>query len=162
MSSILLGPARQVTGSGKAQKSEPSRFAWFLTVGTVIVVGMLAKITSCPESIAIELSGAQVGQMLRGALEDRGDSAFASTLIQRLGVLRSPIDLVEDSRLSRSLLSGLLLLVTLPSGGSYMGNARLARLVGMSQSTTHRYLATLLVCGLVERDPFTRQYRRVR
>jgi hypothetical protein len=118
--------------------------------------------TSDPEPIAIELSSAQIAQVLRAATRASGESALASRLITRLGVLTPPLSAMEDSRLSKSLLSGLLLLVTLPSDGSYMGNAQLARLVGMSQSTTHRYLATLLICALVERDPSTRHYRLAR
>jgi IclR helix-turn-helix domain len=119
----------------------------------------MPRTTSYAEPIAIELSSAQVAQVHRGALRDSGESTLASRLITKLGVLTPPLSAMEDRRLSKSLLSGLLLLVTLPSDGSYMANARLARLAGMSQSTTHRYLATLLICALVERDPSTRHYR---
>ncbi len=66
---------------------------------------------------------------------------------------------MEDRRLSRSLLSGLLVLVLLPDRGGYLGIAELARMLDMNTSTTHRYVTTLLAVGLLERDPATRRYR---
>jgi DNA-binding MarR family transcriptional regulator len=66
---------------------------------------------------------------------------------------------LEDPRLSRSLLSGLLVLSCFPPDGGYRGIAELARTLGMNTSTTHRYVTTLLSVGLLERDPVTRQYR---
>jgi DNA-binding IclR family transcriptional regulator len=66
---------------------------------------------------------------------------------------------LENARLSRSLLAGLLMLASFPSDRSYVGIAELARMLDMSPSTTHRYVTTLLAAGLLERDPRTRQYR---
>ncbi len=66
---------------------------------------------------------------------------------------------MEDRRLSRSLLSGLLVLSCFPADGGYLGIAELARMLGMNTSTTHRYVTTLLAVGLLERDPATRRYR---
>ncbi len=69
--------------------------------------------------------------------------------------LREP----DDRRLSRSLLTGLVILASMPDDGADVGVAELARLMGMNTSTTHRYLTTLLEIGLVERHPVTRRYR---
>ncbi len=66
---------------------------------------------------------------------------------------------MEDRRLSRSLLSGLLVLSCFPGDGGYLGIAELARALDMNTSTTHRYVTTLLAVGLLERDPATRRYR---
>ena len=66
---------------------------------------------------------------------------------------------MEDQRLSRSLLSGLLVLSCFPPEGGYLGIAELARMLDMNTSTTHRYVTTLLAVGLLERDPGTRKYR---
>ncbi|HEY1689889.1 MAG TPA: helix-turn-helix domain-containing protein [Solirubrobacteraceae bacterium] len=66
--------------------------------------------------------------------------------------------LLDDRRLSRSLLSGLLVL-TCFTPGSELGIADLARRLGMRTSTTHRYVTTLLAAGLLERDPNSRRYR---
>lgn len=72
---------------------------------------------------------------------------------------RAHDQLLDDSRLSRSLLAGLLLLATFPTDRDYLGNSEIARMLGMNPSTTHRYLSTLVAVGLVERDPETRRYR---
>jgi IclR family pca regulon transcriptional regulator len=66
---------------------------------------------------------------------------------------------LEDRRLSRSLLAGLLVLSCFPTDGGYRGVAELAKTLSMNTSTTHRYVTTLLSAGLLERDPVTRQYR---
>jgi DNA-binding MarR family transcriptional regulator len=66
---------------------------------------------------------------------------------------------MDDRRLSRSLLSGLLVLSCFPEDGGYLGVAELARMLGMNTSTTHRYVTTLLSVGLLERDAGTRRYR---
>jgi IclR family pca regulon transcriptional regulator len=90
-------------------------------------------------------------------------SGTMSVLLAGLEDLRSALDAgpeqLEDSRLSRSLLSGLLMLAAFPADGSYLRNADVARMLGMNLSTAHRYIQTLVAVGLVERDPSTRQYR---
>ena len=60
---------------------------------------------------------------------------------------------MDDRRLSRSLLSGLLVLSCFPTDGGFLGIAELARMLDMNTSTTHRYVTTLLAVGLLERDP---------
>lgn len=115
--------------------------------------------------VMIELSKSQVDQVVRGA----GEGGTMSIL---LSALRDPdwtlaIDSedwtypeqMEDRRLSRSLLSGLLVLSCFPADGGYLGIAELARMLDMNTSTTHRYVTTLLAVGLIERDPATRRYR---
>jgi DNA-binding transcriptional ArsR family regulator len=66
--------------------------------------------------------------------------------------------LLDDRRLSRSLLAGLLVLACF-TPSSELGIAELSRRLGMRASTTHRYVATLLAAGLLERDPSSRRYR---
>jgi DNA-binding MarR family transcriptional regulator len=115
--------------------------------------------------VFIELSKAQVDQVVRSA----GQGGTMSVL---LSALRDPqwtlaLDSEEwsypaqmdDRRLSRSLLSGLLVLSCFPHDGGYLGIAELARMLHMNTSTTHRYVTTLLAVGLLERDPATRRYR---
>ncbi len=70
--------------------------------------------------------------------------------------------LIEDPRMSRSLLLGLLVLSGLPHDGSEIGVIDLAHNLGLGASTTYRYVATLLSVGLLERDPSTRRYRLAR
>ncbi|MHB8241062.1 MAG: helix-turn-helix domain-containing protein [Solirubrobacteraceae bacterium] len=64
-----------------------------------------------------------------------------------------------DKNLSSSLLLGLLVLVAFPPDGTLIGNAEVARALGMNPSTAHRYISTLVAVGLLERDPDTRTYR---
>lgn len=66
---------------------------------------------------------------------------------------------LKESSLSQSLLCGLRVLSCFPPDSSYLGVGDVARMLGMSPSTTHRYLSTLVVAGLLERDPTTRTYR---
>jgi DNA-binding MarR family transcriptional regulator len=115
--------------------------------------------------VTLELSKAQVDQVVRAA----GQGGTMSVL---LSAVRDPewtlaLDSeewsypaqMEDRRLSRSLLSGLLVLSCFPADGGYLGIAELARMLDMNTSTTHRYVTTLLAVGLLERDPATRRYR---
>jgi hypothetical protein len=121
--------------------------------------------TASQETISIELSKAQVDQIVRSA----GQGGTMSVLLSALKDPNWTLALdseewaypaqMEDRRLSRSLLSGLLVLSCFPADGGYLGIAELARTLGMNTSTTHRYVTTLLAVGLLERDPATRRYR---
>jgi IclR-like helix-turn-helix domain-containing protein len=117
------------------------------------------------ETVLIELSKAQVDQVVRTA----GQGGAMSVLLSSLRDPKWSLGLesedwaypaqMEDRRLSRSLLSGLLVLSCFPPDGGYLGIAELARMLDMNTSTTHRYVTTLLAVGLLERDPATRRYR---
>jgi hypothetical protein len=65
----------------------------------------------------------------------------------------------SDTRLSRSLLRGLSILTCFGPGREERGILELAGELGMSPSTTHRYVATLVELGLLERCPRSRKYR---
>lgn len=65
----------------------------------------------------------------------------------------------EDARLSRSLLRGLSILTCFGPENTERGIIELAGQLGMSPSTTHRYVATLVELGLLERSPRSRKYR---
>jgi predicted transcriptional regulator len=117
------------------------------------------------EMVTIELSKAQVDQVVRAAGQGGTMSVLLSALKDPGWTLSLDSDdwtypaQMEDRRLSRSLLSGLLVLSCFPSDGGYLGIAELARMLGMNTSTTHRYVTTLLAVGLLERDAATRRYR---
>jgi hypothetical protein len=118
-------------------------------------------------NVSIELSKSQVDQVVRSA----GQGGTLSVLLSAVDDARWPLSLgsddwafpeqLDDRRLSRSLLSGLLVLSCFPKDGGYLGIAELARILKMNTSTTHRYVTTLLAVGLLERDPATRKYRIV-
>jgi IclR-like helix-turn-helix domain-containing protein len=120
------------------------------------------------EGVRIELSREQIDRVIRAA----GKGGVMSVL---LSALRDPawtlvldaeqwgaLSRADDRRLSRSLLSGLLVLSCFPRDGRQLGIAELARRLDMNTSTAHRYVTTLLAVGLLERDPVTRRYRLVR
>lgn len=111
------------------------------------------------EKIQIELSRSQVDRIVRNAADGGNMSVLLSGLKDIRDMLAREPRQLEDSRLSRSLLAGLLMLASFPSDGSYLGNAEIARLLDMNPSTTHRYVSTLVAVGLLERDPSTRRYR---
>jgi DNA-binding MarR family transcriptional regulator len=68
----------------------------------------------------------------------------------------------REGRLSTSLVRGLLVLLCLPADGGEMAVTDIAKTVGLSASTTYRYVSTLVELGLAERDPASRKYRRSR
>jgi hypothetical protein len=113
------------------------------------------------EKVVVELSPAQVDRVIRSAADGGSMSLLLAGLRDIREVLAREPSQLEDNRLSRSLLAGLLMLASFPTDGSYLGNAEIARLLDMNPSTTHRYVSTLVAVGLLERDPATRRYRLV-
>jgi Fic family protein len=117
------------------------------------------------ETVLIELSKSQVDQVVRTAGQGGTMSVLLSALKDPEWTLAMDSEewaypaQMEDRRLSRSLLSGLLVLSCFSSEGGYLGIAELARMLDMNTSTTHRYVTTLLAVGLLDRDPATRRYR---
>jgi IclR helix-turn-helix domain len=109
--------------------------------------------------VVIELSEAQVDRVVRAALGTGNMSVLLSGMSDVRDVVAAAMEQLEGARLSRSLLCGLLLLATFPADGSYVGIVHVARTLGMSVSTVHRYLTTLVAVGLLEQDSSTRKYR---
>jgi IclR family pca regulon transcriptional regulator len=64
-----------------------------------------------------------------------------------------------DSGYSQSLERGLAILSAFRSGRPLLGVSELGRDIGLSRSTTHRYVATLAVLGYLQQDPATKKYR---
>jgi hypothetical protein len=148
---------------------------------TLVCYANIAHMTNNEQqSISITLSPAQVDTIVRAATNSRAPSVL--TVIGN--ALRAPLSSehrpgapsadgerdgpalggylqVEDSdpRLSRSLLRGLSILTCFGPDGDARGIVELARHLGMSPSTTHRYASTLVELGLLERCPKTRKYR---
>jgi hypothetical protein len=122
--------------------------------------------------ISIILSPAQVDQIVRAAAQD-STSSFSTLITAALqehweeggepaggfGYLPAAD---EDGRLSRSLLRGLSILTCFGPDNRERGIIELAGQLGMSPSTTHRYVSTLVELGLLERLPRTRKYRLAR
>jgi IclR family pca regulon transcriptional regulator len=66
---------------------------------------------------------------------------------------------VEEATYSQSLARGLSILSAFRSGRPLLGISDLAREVGLTRSTAHRYVATLASLGYLEQDAPTRKYR---
>src|SRR5579884_161518 len=60
---------------------------------------------------------------------------------------------------SQSLERGLAILSAFRSGRPVLGVSELGREIGLSRSTTHRYVATLATLGYLRQDHATRKYR---
>jgi DNA-binding MarR family transcriptional regulator len=112
------------------------------------------------QGITIELSKAQVNGVVREAAEDDGLLGLLGGLgemdVQRLSAQ------LDDVRLSRSLLRGLMVLASFPADGIARSVTDVAHQLGLGISTTHRYISTLVEVGVLERDPESRQYRLAR
>jgi IclR family pca regulon transcriptional regulator len=66
---------------------------------------------------------------------------------------------IQDSSYSQSLERGLAILSAFRSGRPLLGVSELGRDIGLSRSTTHRYVATLAALGYLQQDPLTKKYR---
>jgi predicted transcriptional regulator len=119
-----------------------------------------------PAPVLIELSKRQITRVLR----DAGGAGGLTTALTDARDLRSALDVVSsdafamkcrEERLSTSLVRGLLVLLCLPADGGEMGVTDIAKTVGLSASTTYRYISTLRELGFAERDSVSRKYRRV-
>jgi hypothetical protein len=117
--------------------------------------------------VSMTLSRNQVDHVMRAVLgDDAGPSVAAlvagsgfhgSRARQVLGARYRALQ--DNRRLSRSLLSGLLVLSCFPHEGVDLGIKDISEELDLNTSTVHRYVLTLVAAGLLERDPDTRRYR---
>jgi hypothetical protein len=125
-------------------------------------------------SISITLSPSQVEEIMRAAQLSEAPTVSSLITSALAGALEAPrVSTVEppaqearadeerdaNRRLSRSLLRGLSILTCFSAESRERGIVEIARELGMSASTTHRYALTLVELGLLERCPRTRKYR---
>jgi len=111
--------------------------------------------------VLIALTDGQVAQVVRGAASRMGLAGLLPE-VNGLDMLRSVVlPLLEDATYSRSTLRALLALAAFPADGSEHELTDVARQLGFSPGTTHRYVCTWMAVGLLEQDPRSRRYRRV-
>jgi hypothetical protein len=108
--------------------------------------------------VPLGLTSEQVADVIAEAVGGGRAAELRAGLAKPKELVSSP--LLEDRRISRSLLLGLVVLVSLPADGGERGVNQIARALGMPSSTTYRYIHTLLAVGLVEQDLVSRKYRR--
>jgi hypothetical protein len=127
--------------------------------------------------ITIALSPLQVEQVMREAGQQRNgtvsnlllaalDNAYQPPNGDRPSDLqkatrRALEQALGDPQLSQSLLRGLAILASYGPERPWRAIIDLAQQLGMSPSTTHRYVKTLRAVGLLEQNPSTREYRPV-
>jgi hypothetical protein len=122
-------------------------------VGYPGVVGLSER------GVSLGLTAEQVASVIAAATAAGTESASLLAGLAAPGELTTS-PLLEDRTVSRSLLLGLVVLISFPPGDSDRGLKEVAVELGLPTSTTHRYAHTLLAVGLLEQDPRTRRYRR--
>ncbi len=123
------------------------------------LVDVLEADQEVTEPLTIALSNAQVKAIVEKAT---GTGAMRDVLFRHPdndSIRSVEFRQLEDPRLSRSLLRGLLMLAAFPAYGDSVGILELAGTLDMNSSTAHRYVSTFVAAGLVERDSVTRRYR---
>jgi hypothetical protein len=129
--------------------------------------------------ITITLSPVQVEQVMRAAGQHR-NGTVSNLLLAALDNAYQPPpngdkkpnslqkatrqaleEALGDPQLSQSLLRGLAILASYGPERPWRAIIDLAQQLGMSPSTTHRYVKTLRAVGLLEQNPSTREYRPV-
>jgi hypothetical protein len=109
--------------------------------------------------VSLGLTTEQVASVIAAASAAGTDSAALLAGLAAPGELTTS-SLLEDRTVSRSLLFGLIVLVSFPADGSDRGIKEVAAELDLPTSTTHRYAHTLRAIGLLEQDPRSRRYRR--
>jgi hypothetical protein len=131
------------------------------------------------DEITIALSPLQVEQVMRAAGQHR-NGTVSNLLLAALDNAYQPPngrkgtpsplqkatrkaleEALNDPQLSQSLLRGLAILASYGPDRPWRAIIDLAQQLGMSPSTTHRYVKTLRAVGLLEQNPSTREYRPV-
>lgn len=129
------------------------------------------------DDVTIVLSPLQIEQVMRAAGHQRNgtvsnlllaalDNAYKPDGDQKgVGLQKATREALEDAlgdpQLSQSLLRGLAILASYGPDRPWRAIIDLAQQLGMSPSTTHRYVKTLRAVGLLEQNPTTREYRPV-
>jgi DNA-binding MarR family transcriptional regulator len=140
---------------------------------------MTTKNAKKEDEVSITLSPVQIEQVMRLAGQSRNgtvsnlllaalDNAYKPTNGKRgktkslqKATQEALEDALTDPQLSQSLLRGLAILSSYGPDRPWRAIIDLAQQLGMSPSTTHRYVKTLRAVGLLEQNPTTREYRPV-
>jgi predicted transcriptional regulator len=118
------------------------------------------------KEVRLRLSSAQVEHVVRAASGiSAGEVGFFGVLLAFSGSGKelALADLARDPRLkdptvSQSLVLGMLVLTQFSVDGSELAVKEVSDRIGLSPSTTHRYLHTLKMIGLLEQNASTRKY----
>jgi IclR helix-turn-helix domain len=117
-------------------------------------------VSECRE-VTITLTDVQVARVMREASGGPVLGARLAGLNDLDSLQSSLLGLLDELRYSRSTLRALLVLSAFPVDGGARELSDVARQLDFSPSTTHRYMRTWRVLGLLEQDADSRRYRRV-
>jgi hypothetical protein len=119
-----------------------------------------ARGSEAESDLTITLTDSQVAQIV-------GRAAGVVGLNQMLApvggeaTIRRLLEAAEDiDSYSRSTLRALMVLAAFPDDGTSREITDVARQLGLSPSTTHRYVGTWVAIGVLVQQPRTRTYRR--
>ncbi len=122
-------------------------------------VGYPGAVGLSGRGVSLGLTAEQVASVIAAATAAGTDSATLLAGLAAPGQLTTS-PLLDDRTVSRSLLFGLVVLVSFSADGTERGIKEVALELDLPTSTTHRYAHTLRAIGLLEQDPRTRHYRR--
>lgn len=112
------------------------------------------------ERVLGTLTDAQVARVVLRAAVGQQPSRPLLT-IDSLDVLRRAVlPLLDDKTYSYSTFRAVMVLAALPADGSERELTAIARTIGLSPSTTHRYIRTWAALGVLEQNPDSQRYRR--
>jgi len=111
------------------------------------------------QGVSLGLTVEQVASVIAAASAAGEEGANLLAGLAAPGELTAS-SLIDDRTVSRSLLFGLVVLISFPADGSDRGVKEVAAELDLPTSTTHRYAHTLLAVGLLQQDPRSRRYRR--
>jgi IclR helix-turn-helix domain len=112
-------------------------------------------------SVSIMLTNEQLAVVAREMCQDTVLAQSLSPVSELQALRRVVASLLDDENYSRSTFRALLVLASFPADGSERELTDVARELGLSPSTTHRYLGTWLAVAVIEQSPSSRRYRRV-
>jgi hypothetical protein len=110
--------------------------------------------------VAVTLSDAQIAQVV---LEATGETQLAGSMsgLSSLEELRQLVlPFIDDENYSHAIFRGVMVLAAFPADGGERELTEVARTVGLSPSTTHRYARSWIAVGLLEQNARTRRYHR--
>lgn len=161
-----MHPGAETFGVSRRATSRPLRE---MGLGEDLSSGLAAPTPPGPSAVPtfgapvveIELTRSQILRVCEDAAGSESEPGVRGGLTVDARRICDVLDEVARNprpRFSKSLASGLYVLASLPDDGKPVGIAELAEMLEMSNATVHRYLHTLIVAELVQRDAATRKY----
>ncbi len=113
------------------------------------------------QAITINLAHEQIEEIARQTVLRRDMPGWTDRFEDRDDAIADLANgpLMDDRRLSRSVLIGLLILACFAPAGTERRLIDVAHMLNLPASSIHRYVRTLVAVGLVEQIPTTREYR---